>query len=674
MSSYSIDTFLGRKRACSRLWNQRKAHKSISSDMYIRVTLGRRGKNDNEENKRELEFKEDGQQYAQVVRMLGNGRLEAYCFDGVTRLGHIRGKMRKKVWVGAGDIILVSLREYQDGKVDIIHKYNADEARSLKAYGELPESARINETTMDLRYVRMATTLLYCVECDDTEALYACGNCDDVYCELCYENQHHSGSRLRHQRDTLNPPNTAVASIELPFDAITTSSSPQEPAKPDGDVGCHTECSMQPEQDLFTLHEARYIPLRLDAHERSLFQILDASLSVSEYTDKVDILSHRPTTKRILSELIELLSTLSGMLLVDNFPSGKRLVENKSLDANAKLFQEMFEIGRRYKTMNPARMRENYGKMIYLLQDSTLPHVLEQTNFSCIRPIQTVFTLLEEKNAVSLLQDPRLSVSASALLSDPQRKRTAMTELIEEYSSESLSEADIRRCVASINDYHSHLIANTSPITKMLDLISTHFDPNQYEPNLSLEVRAGRNGARLSHTHATQYKYVHQSLELWKSITLEMLHLWRSVEDDLLGGGMYRLRDTGQGLQRMQTAPKTSRVMHSILQKVRLKHPGWVGSSVVHLGDHNVPNALLFIDKYTQIARILTPIVQTLEALPSLSQKNETKNLISEAFGGANSLQKIILCDFFKHAFDGSGADNFFDAGSCIDGPIKQIY
>ena len=82
--------------------------------------------------------------------MLGNGRLEAYCFDGVTRLGHIRGKMRKKVWVGAGDIILVSLREYQDGKVDIIHKYNADEARSLKAYGELPESARINETTMDV--------------------------------------------------------------------------------------------------------------------------------------------------------------------------------------------------------------------------------------------------------------------------------------------------------------------------------------------------------------------------------------------------------------------------------------------------------------------------------------------------------------------------------------------
>ncbi len=53
------------------------------------------------------------QEYAQVTRMLGQGRLEAYCFDDVTRLCHIRGKMRKKVWVTAGDIILVGLREFQ---------------------------------------------------------------------------------------------------------------------------------------------------------------------------------------------------------------------------------------------------------------------------------------------------------------------------------------------------------------------------------------------------------------------------------------------------------------------------------------------------------------------------------------------------------------------------------
>jgi len=91
-----------------------------------------------------------GQEYSQVVRMLGNGRCECFCFDGVTRLGHIRGKMRKKVWITAGDIVLVAKRDFQDEKVDIIHKYTADEARNLKQYGELPETARINETAVDM--------------------------------------------------------------------------------------------------------------------------------------------------------------------------------------------------------------------------------------------------------------------------------------------------------------------------------------------------------------------------------------------------------------------------------------------------------------------------------------------------------------------------------------------
>lgn len=100
----------------------------------------RRGKNENENDKRELVFRDDGQEYAQVIKMLGNGRLEAYCFDGTNRLCHIRGKLRKKVWINQGDIILIGLRDYQDAKADVILRYNPDEARNLKSYGELPET------------------------------------------------------------------------------------------------------------------------------------------------------------------------------------------------------------------------------------------------------------------------------------------------------------------------------------------------------------------------------------------------------------------------------------------------------------------------------------------------------------------------------------------------------
>jgi len=104
----------------------------------------RRGKNQGE-IKRELITKGNGQEYAQVIRMLGNGRLEAYCFDGKKRLCHIRGKMRKRVWVNQGDIILVGLRDFQDGKADVVLKYNADEARALKKKGHLPKTANIDE-------------------------------------------------------------------------------------------------------------------------------------------------------------------------------------------------------------------------------------------------------------------------------------------------------------------------------------------------------------------------------------------------------------------------------------------------------------------------------------------------------------------------------------------------
>lgn len=47
---------------------------------------------------------------------------------------------------------------------------------------------------------------------------------------------------------------------------------------------------------------------------------------------------------------------------------------------------------------------------------------------------------------------------------------------------------------------------------------------------------------------------------------------------------------------------------------------------------------------------------------------------IQTSFGGTERLKKTILTDFFRHAFDGSGADNFFDAGSCIDGRLTSAW
>lgn len=132
----------------------------------------------------------------------------------------------------------------------------------------------------------------------------------------------------------------------------------------------------------------------------------------------------------------------------------------------------------------------------------------------------------------------------------------------------------------------------------MLKYLTTYFNPNKAEQNYSLSIMSGRAGHRLSHDHETQYAYVNQTLNLWREILHEMFMMWSLADRDLLEpSNTYRLRDTGQGLNRMQDCPAVSREMHRILHRAQQKAKYWVGSSVIHLGDKNVPNALMFIDK-----------------------------------------------------------------------------
>ncbi len=51
--------------------------------------------------------------------------------------------MKNRVWIAVGDLVLVSNREFEDDKGDIIHKYTPDEVKDLKKHGEIPESLEI---------------------------------------------------------------------------------------------------------------------------------------------------------------------------------------------------------------------------------------------------------------------------------------------------------------------------------------------------------------------------------------------------------------------------------------------------------------------------------------------------------------------------------------------------
>jgi len=97
----------------------------------------------------DIAYKSPGQEYAQITKSIGNGFMEVSCFlesGNITKRAHIRGKLRKRVRMVPGDIVLISLREYQDETCDIVCKYSSHEARLLHARKQLPENIDISNT------------------------------------------------------------------------------------------------------------------------------------------------------------------------------------------------------------------------------------------------------------------------------------------------------------------------------------------------------------------------------------------------------------------------------------------------------------------------------------------------------------------------------------------------
>lgn len=102
-------------------------------------------------NKRELIYREEGQEYAQCIKLLGSGRMSVHCFDGKDRLAKIRGKFKRRVWVNIGDVVLIQKREmeHEDNKCDVIHVFYYDEVKKLKNFGELPKDLEVTEKKDD---------------------------------------------------------------------------------------------------------------------------------------------------------------------------------------------------------------------------------------------------------------------------------------------------------------------------------------------------------------------------------------------------------------------------------------------------------------------------------------------------------------------------------------------
>jgi len=546
---------------------------------------------------------------------------------------------------------------------------------------------------------------VWCIECEDVAASVRCEACGgDYFCGLCFQWQHRSGRRLQHKPTALpgkemfreTAEGTTQHFIKMQQQGKGSATADSAASKSAGNTSASAtkeeagaeggETRKNPTGQLRSnlVALSQFIPVRISAEERVYLRLLEGALEVSEYTDKVDVVrgwSFRNSKHDTIREEIgDMLQLLLGLVVAGNYKQGTALVAGADMHANAAFFQKVLEIGRRFKITNPEKMRCSYGKLIYLMQDA--PSAMD---FSVKADIRTVFSVLTEKKGIALLEDEDTAQAIEAVSNvagygeeAPSRasiearaaaKQLAIKRLCEKHASKTLSKEDVESTLASLSDFNSFVDSNRRPVDDMLTLLKTHFHPGDVEGKFSLEISQGLRGSKLSHSHGTQYTFVLQTLCLWQKVTENMFRLWILAERDLLSDSQYRLANTGQGMNRVQNAPKISHAMHTILSKVQQSAGSWVGLSVVHLGDRDVPNALVFIDKYTQVARLLKPIVDCIAALPLLGTDPKTAHIISK-YGGAERLQKFILADFFKHGFDGSGSDG----GSCIDGRLTSAW
>jgi Protein of unknown function (DUF2009) len=433
---------------------------------------------------------------------------------------------------------------------------------------------------------------------------------------------------------------------------------------------------------------AKYIPLRLSQTERKMLRLVEGALNVSQYTDVVDVISYSrsKSNQRIHSQIVDLCSILSGLFVASDYNAGQQLLVGRDFASNEDFFQQAFEVARRHKIANPEKMRSTYGKLLFLLQDSASNEVSRMLDFSCFQPLLTVGSYLEKKNAIDVLDDPLVWTATQEIIphgktrSAIQRliaeKERAVAVLARRYQSPKIAADDIRKCLYSIGDNNAFLRCNRDPCDDLLRLLVTYFGPSVQLNGADLSIRAGHQSARLTHNHNRQYQYCLQSLTLWREISQHMYKLWYMAESDMLDPeNPYSLRNTGQGLNRVQAAPRTARVMYKIISTVQKRVGTWIGSSVVHLGDSMVPNSLVFIDKYAQLCRILLPLSTVIRRLKQIYSDDEhIAAYIDNSFGGVEMARRTILRDFFRFAFDGSGGSNNFEAGACIDGRLTSCW
>jgi translation initiation factor 1A len=69
----------------------------------------------------------------------GGSRLKVNCEDGKSRMARIPGKLKRRMWIREGDLVIVRPWDFQNEKCDVVFRYTKTQASYLSRRGMIPK-------------------------------------------------------------------------------------------------------------------------------------------------------------------------------------------------------------------------------------------------------------------------------------------------------------------------------------------------------------------------------------------------------------------------------------------------------------------------------------------------------------------------------------------------------
>jgi len=86
-----------------------------------------------------LPKKHNNEMFALAERLVGGSRMNVICADGKSRLARIPGRMKRRMKVRAGDLLIIQHWSIQDEKADVVYRYFKTQSSILSRRDILPE-------------------------------------------------------------------------------------------------------------------------------------------------------------------------------------------------------------------------------------------------------------------------------------------------------------------------------------------------------------------------------------------------------------------------------------------------------------------------------------------------------------------------------------------------------